>query len=85
MENLHGERLLLRPGEAAEALGLGRATVYALLLSGELRSVRIGRARRISVAALRDFVEAREFDAGSEPRHEVIIPRPVTLTESARE
>jgi excisionase family DNA binding protein len=53
-----GERLLLRPIEAAEQLGIGRTKVYELMASGELRSVKIGAARRVSATALADFVAA---------------------------
>jgi excisionase family DNA binding protein len=50
------ERLLLRPAEAAEALGLGRSKVYELLSSGLLPAVRIGHALRVPAGALRDWV-----------------------------
>jgi excisionase family DNA binding protein len=50
-------RLLLRPEEAAQVLGLGRTKVYELMGSGALRSVRVGNSRRISAAALAEFVE----------------------------
>jgi excisionase family DNA binding protein len=53
-----GERLLLRPTEAAQRLGIGRSKVYELMASGELRSVKIGAARRVSATALADFVAA---------------------------
>ena len=36
------DRLLLRPAEAAEAIGIGRSKVYELLASGDLPSIRIG-------------------------------------------
>jgi excisionase family DNA binding protein len=49
-------KLLFRPKEAAQRLGLGRTKVYELMASGELRSVKIGGARRISATALADFV-----------------------------
>lgn len=39
--------LLLRPEKAAELLSVGRTTVYALMRSGALRSVRVGTLRRI--------------------------------------
>jgi excisionase family DNA binding protein len=35
------DRLTLRPSEVAEALGVSRSTVYALLASGELPSVSV--------------------------------------------
>ncbi|WP_153813869.1 helix-turn-helix domain-containing protein [Streptomyces sp. SUK 48] len=38
--------------EAARRLGVGRTTMYALIASGEVQSVRIGRLRRVSADAL---------------------------------
>jgi excisionase family DNA binding protein len=46
------QRVLLTPEEAAEALGIGRTTVYALIKSGHIDSVRIGHLRRIPTDAL---------------------------------
>jgi excisionase family DNA binding protein len=56
-------RLLVTVAEAADALGLCRSVIYELLLIGELPSVKIGRARRIPVAALEAFVELRLIEA----------------------
>ena len=56
------EPLLLRAEEVAEALGLGRSKVYELMASGELPTVRIGRAVRVPAEALRDWVAARISD-----------------------
>ena len=50
------DRLLLTPEEAATVLRLSRTTVYALIRSGELRSVHIGRSCRISQAELERYV-----------------------------
>jgi excisionase family DNA binding protein len=47
---LAGHRLLLTPEEAAKVLRVGRTTVYALMKSGVLRPVHIGRSCRISQA-----------------------------------
>jgi excisionase family DNA binding protein len=52
------EQLLFRPDEAAQRLGIGRTKVYKLMARGELRSVKIGAARRVSATALADFVAA---------------------------
>lgn len=52
--------LLLRAEEAARLLGLGRSTVFALLATGELPAVRVGRSVRVSRAALQHFIAARE-------------------------
>ena len=43
------DRLLLRPTEAAEAIGIGRSKVYELLASGDLPSIRIGGVIRVPV------------------------------------
>jgi excisionase family DNA binding protein len=56
MDNTTGEQLLFRPDEAAQRLGIGRTKVYELMARGELHSVKIGAARRISATALADFV-----------------------------
>ena len=50
------DRLLLRPDEAAEVLGVGRSKLYELLAAGDLPSVRIGRAVRVPVSALERWV-----------------------------
>jgi excisionase family DNA binding protein len=49
-------RLLFRVEEVAEVLGLGTTTVKGLIASGELRSVKIGTARRVSATALAEYV-----------------------------
>lgn len=49
-------RLLYRVSEAATALGLSRAKVYALISSGALPAVRIDGARRIRAADLAAYV-----------------------------
>jgi len=51
------DRLLLRPEEAAEVLGLGRSKVYELIGAGAIESVRIGGCRRVPTAALEAFIE----------------------------
>jgi excisionase family DNA binding protein len=50
------EPLLVRVEEAARILSLSRSTIYEMMDSGELPSVRHGAARRIPVAALRAWV-----------------------------
>ena len=50
-------RLLLRPEEAAKALGISRATCYKLLARGDLPSIVVGeRLRRIPIAALNAYI-----------------------------
>lgn len=54
--------VLLTPEQAAEALGIGRWKLYDLLRQGRLRSLRIGSCRRISTAALAEFVSELEHE-----------------------
>ena len=51
------ERLLIRPIEAFEIIGVSRSTGYALISAGEIPAVRIGRSLRIPVQELRAWVE----------------------------
>ena len=51
------EKLLLTVGEAAEVLGVGKSRVYDLMRLRQLRSVEIGRTRRVPVDCLREYVE----------------------------
>jgi excisionase family DNA binding protein len=57
------EPFLVRIEEAARLLSLSRSTVYEMLDTGELPSVRRGAARRIPMAALRDWI-AQQTTAG---------------------
>jgi len=49
-------KLLLTVEEAAERLGIGRTLAYALVKSGDLESVRIGRLRRVPFDSLDQFL-----------------------------
>jgi excisionase family DNA binding protein len=62
-ERVAPDRLLYRQEEAAKVLGLGRTTVFELIRSGELRSVKIGHLRRISATALAEYVAQLEAAA----------------------
>ena len=53
------DELLLSVDEAARRISCGRSHLYELLRRGEIQSVRLGRSRRIPVAALVRFVEER--------------------------
>jgi excisionase family DNA binding protein len=57
----------LRVQEAADLLGLSRATLYQMLAAGDqIPVVRIGRAVRIPLAGLQTWVEQQT--AGWQPR-----------------
>ena len=48
--------LVLTIEQAAKRLGIGRTLMYALVSSGEIESVTIGRLRRIPVECLTEYV-----------------------------
>lgn len=49
-------RLLLTVEEAAERIGVCRSNMFKLIRQGEVKSVKVGRLRRVTPAALEDFV-----------------------------
>lgn len=49
-------RLLLTVEAAAERLSISRTRMYALIKSGEVISVRVGRLRRVPISALDTFM-----------------------------
>ena len=51
-------RKSVRPAEAAELLSVSRDTVYVLMRSGRLRSVKLGRARLIPISAIEELLSA---------------------------
>lgn len=57
------ERLLYRVDEACELLSLSRSRIFELLRSGDLRSVKQGRSRRVPHAALLEYVVKLEQEA----------------------
>lgn len=55
-EGRPNEVLLISVGEAARRLGIGRTAAYALVLKGELKSVKLGRSRRVVVSSLEEHI-----------------------------
>lgn len=49
------ERVLLTVEEAAERLNIGRTKTYALVRSGEIESVLIGRLRRVPTSSIDQY------------------------------
>lgn len=54
---------LYRVPEAIEILGIGRSTLYELIRSRRLRSVKQGRRRLIPASALAEYVALLEQEA----------------------
>lgn len=50
------DRLLYTPEEAAEALAIGRSTLYELMADGAVKYIKLGRLRRIRRADLETYV-----------------------------
>jgi excisionase family DNA binding protein len=46
--------------QVAEILHVGRDKVYSLLRTGQLRSIKIGKSRRITAAHIAEFVSSLE-------------------------
>jgi excisionase family DNA binding protein len=75
------DKLLLRPKEAAELIGIGRTKVFELMRTGQLESVRIGSSRRIPAFALLKYVERLRTTAVEDAKFSEDIPveRPTVL------
>lgn len=52
-------QLVIRAEEAARMLGIGRTKVYALIATGEIPTIRLGRSVRIPVEGLRAWIAAQ--------------------------
>lgn len=55
------ERLLFTTEEAAARLNIGITKTKQLIKLGELRSVKIGRLRRVTSSSLNEYVQIREL------------------------
>ena len=67
MEREVEAKLLLTIPEVARCLGLGRSFTYALILHGELPSIKLGRSRRVPVAALERFIATKLSEQAEDP------------------
>lgn len=59
--------LLLTIPQAAELLGIGRSTAYELVATRQLEVVHIGRAARVPVEALHEYVDRLRAAASERP------------------
>ncbi|WP_090363916.1 helix-turn-helix transcriptional regulator [Mycolicibacterium fluoranthenivorans] len=59
----HAQPRLLGLTEVKERLGVGRSAVFNLVLSGELRSFKIGNRRLVAEAALVEYINRRDAEA----------------------
>ena len=50
------ERLTVRVPEAAEMLSIGRSTLYQLIGSGDIATIKAGRTTLVPVESIKDFI-----------------------------
>ena len=54
------EKLLLKPSEVTQVLGIGRSLVYELIARKEIPSVRLGRCIRVPAESLQRWIRDQE-------------------------
>lgn len=53
------EPICVRVNDAARMIGIGRTKLYELISTGELETVKIGKATRITTASLQELIKQR--------------------------
>ena len=51
--------ICVRVNDAARMIGVGRTKLYELIATGEVETVKLGKATRITTASLHDLVKRR--------------------------
>lgn len=54
---------LLKVSDVMERLQLGKSKVFELLATGQLESIKVGGARRVTEEAVEDFIARRQDEA----------------------
>jgi len=57
------EPICVRINDAARMIGVGRTKLYELISKGEVETVKIGKATRITTASLRRLVDRQRVDS----------------------
>lgn len=68
------EKKLLTVAEASFVTGCSRSLLYLKLMSGEISSIKIGRARRIPVAALDEWIRHQREEAEADQNRQQLTP-----------
>jgi len=55
------EKLLLKPSEVAQILGIGRSKTYDLIYQKVIPSIRVGRCIRVSSESLERWIKENEI------------------------
>jgi excisionase family DNA binding protein len=56
---------MLRPAEAADAIGVSRSKAYELIAEGTIPSVKLGGCVRVPVAALQAWIDRQLAERGA--------------------
>ena len=56
-QNPTSDKLLMKPAEAAEQLGVSRSRCYELLKNGQIPSIKIGSSVRVPTSQLRRWID----------------------------
>jgi len=64
------EKLLLKPSEVAQVLGIGRSLIYELIARKEMPSIRLGRCIRVPSESLQRWLTAQENQSNETPRQD---------------
>ena len=54
------QKMTYKPAEVALLIGLGKQSVYALIRSGQIRNIRVGRKILIPTSAIAEFLAGRQ-------------------------
>jgi len=54
------QKMTHKPAEVAIIIGLGKQGVYALIRSGKLRAIRVGRKILVPATAITEFLDGRQ-------------------------
>jgi excisionase family DNA binding protein len=72
--------VLLTVAQAAQALAIGRTTLYELIRGGELEVIRIGRSTRVPVDAIDTYVDRQRRATVRVRSPRLVAPRPSQRT-----
>jgi excisionase family DNA binding protein len=53
------EPICVRVNDAANMIGIGRTKLYELIAAGEVETVKLGKATRVTTASLHDLIRRR--------------------------
>jgi excisionase family DNA binding protein len=61
------ERLMLRPAEVGDAIGVSRSKAYELIANGVIPSVKVGGCVRVPLAALQSWIDRQMAERAGRP------------------